>query len=85
MPIIHRRHRDPALGLGPEPFRIGPRTLAVVGLAGLILVGLSSAFLIGLAAVGLLAIAVGAFEFARRRLHRQTRSRLAAFDRRAAG
>ena len=83
MPIIHRRRGDP--GLGPEPLHIGPRALAIVGLAGLILVGLSSAFLIGLAVVGLLAIAIGAFELAHRYLHRQARPRLAALGHRVAG
>jgi hypothetical protein len=68
MPVARRRFA----ASNPEPFRLGPRPLAIAAFAGLILVALCSAFLIGLAAVGVLAIAVAAGEVAHRYLHRRT-------------
>lgn len=68
MPVVRRRFAASS----PEPFRVGPRPLAIAALGGVILVALCSAFLVGLAAVGVLALAVAVGELARRHLHRRS-------------
>ena len=82
MPIVPRRGHDPLPQ--PQPFRLGPRSLLILGFAGIVLVALSGAVLIGLAAVGVLAAVVGCFDLVRRQIWRPARPPL-AFDRQAAG
>jgi hypothetical protein len=82
MPIIPRRDHDPLPQ--PQPFRLGPRSLLILGFAGIVLVALSGAVLVGLAAVGVLAAVVGCFDLVRRQIWRPARPPL-AFDRQAAG
>ena len=82
MPIIPRRDHDPL----PQPqlFRLGPRSLLILGFAGLVLLALFGAVLVGLAAVGVLAAVVGGFDLVRRQLWRPARPPL-ALDHQAAG
>ena len=73
MPIIPRRDH----GTQPQPFRLGPRSLLILGFAGIVLVALSGAVLVGLAAVGLVTAVVGGFDQVRRQLWRPARPPLA--------
>jgi hypothetical protein len=75
MPIIPRRDNDPLPQ--PQPFRPGPRSLLILGFAGIVLVALSGAVLVGLAAVGLVAAVVGGFDLVRRQIWRPARVPLA--------
>jgi hypothetical protein len=70
MAIIPRRDHEPLPQ--PQPFQ-GPRSLLIVGFAGLVLVALSGACLVALAAVGLLAAVVGGFDLIRRQIWRPAR------------
>jgi hypothetical protein len=71
MPIIPRRDHDPLPQ--PQPFRLGTRSLLILGFAGIVLLALFGAVLVGLAAVGLLAAVVGCFDLVRRQIWRPAR------------
>ena len=71
MPIIPRRDHNPLSQ--PQPFRPGPRSLLILGFAGIVLLALFGAVLVGLAAVGVLAAVVGGFDLVRRQIWRPGR------------